>query len=170
MNFTPVNFTVSSPRITTGIPGVVTPANLPTIRIVSVAGITPPNQPNGSLQGSPDIILPSNQTNPVSVALAASNVPLGTSLRVTLTPENGTRVVVDSTTLTGTLASSTATASIAIPDGICVIQASGTIDVASLGMFINGEPIKSVEVNAVFGGKQTVTYVTASNKRIKAEQ
>ena len=170
MNFTPVNFTISSPRITTGIPGVVTPANLPTIRIVSVAGIAPPNQPNGSLQGSPDIILPSNQTNPVSIALTATNIPLGTSLRVTLTPENGTRVVADSTTLTGTLASSTATASIAVPDGICVIQASGTIDVASLGMIINGEPIKSVEVNAVFGGKQTITYVTASNKRIQAEQ
>ncbi|HEU4768752.1 MAG TPA: hypothetical protein VFS77_15320, partial [Pyrinomonadaceae bacterium] len=158
------------PRITTATPGIVVPANLPTIRIVSVAGIAAPTQPNGSLQGGPDIILPTNQANPVSVALAASNIPLGTSLQVTLTPENGARVSAQSTGLTGTLAASTATASITIPDGISVIQAAGTIDVSAAGMIIDGEPIKSVEINAVFGGKQTVTYITASNKRIKAEQ
>ena len=151
-------------------PGVVIPANAPSIRIVSVAGIAPPNQPNGSLQGSPDIILPANQNNPVSVALAASNIPLGTTLQVTLTPESGARANTQSTALTGTLASSTATASVTIPDGISVIQASGTIDVAALGMMINGERIKSIEVIAVYGGKQTTTYITASNKRIKVDQ
>ena len=169
-NLQPVNSGITLPRITTATPGVVTPTNQPSIRIVSVAGIAPPNQPNGSLQGGPDIILPANQANPVNVSLAASNIPLGTTLQVTLTPENGPRVVTQSTVLTGTLSSSTATASITLPDGISVIQASGTIDVAALAMVINGERIKSIEVNAVFGGQQTVTYITASNKRIKAEQ
>lgn len=158
------------PRITTATPGVIVPANLPTIRIVSVAGIAAPTQPNGSLQGGPDIILPASQSNPASVALAATNIPLGTSLLVTLTPENGPRVNTQSTALTGTLAASTATANVTIPDGISVIQAAGTIDVAATGLIIDGEPIKSVEINAVFGGKQTVTYITASNRRIKAEQ
>jgi len=159
-----------SPRVTMATPGVVVPANAPSIRIVSVAGIAPPNQPNGSLQGAPDIIMPANQSNPVSVALAGSNIPLGTTLQVTLTPENGARIVTQSTALTGTLASSTATASVTLPDGISVIQASGTIDVAALGIVLNGERIKSIEVNAVYGGKQTLTYITASNKRIKVEQ
>jgi len=158
------------PRITTAIPGMVTPANLPVIRIVSVAGIAPPATPNGSLQGSPDIILPANQTNPATVALTASNIPLGTTLQITLTPENGARVVTQSSALAGTLAASTASASVSIPDGICVIQASGTIDVAASAMMINGERVKRIEVTATFGGKPTLAYITASNKRVRIDQ
>jgi hypothetical protein len=159
-----------SPRITTATPGVVMPANLPSIKIVSVAGIAPPNQPNGSLQGGPDIILPANQSNPVNVALSAANIPLGTTLQVTLTPENGARVATQSTALTGTLAASTATASISLPDGISVIQAAGTIDVAATGqsLTVNGEKVKLIEISAVYGGDSVVTYVTESNRRIKA--
>jgi len=159
-----------APRITTGAPGVVTPGNLPVIRIVTVAGIAPPVQPNGSLQGSPDIILPTNQANPVNVSLSASNIPLGTTLQITLTPENGARTVVQSTALSGTLAASTASASVSVPDGICVIQASGTIDVAASAMMINGERVKSIEVAATFGGSSSLTYITATNKRIRVDQ
>jgi hypothetical protein len=36
-------------------------------------------------------------------------------------------------------------------------------------MMINGERVKSIEVAATFGGKSTVTYVTASNKRIRID-
>lgn len=159
-----------SPRASTTTPKPVTAPNLPVIRIASVAGITPPNQPNGSLQGGPDITLPANQPNPVTVALTAANIPLGTTLQVILTPENGARVVTQSSALAGTVAASTANASISIPDGICVIQASGTIDVGASNIMINGEKVSRIEVNAVFGGNPTVTYITASNKRIKAEQ
>lgn len=158
------------PRVTMATPGAITSPNLPTIRIVSVAGVAPPNVPNGSLQGFPDIVLPANQSNPVNVALAATNIPLGTTLQVTLTPEIGARVATQSTALTGTVASSTASASVNIPDGISVIQASGTIDVASLGLVVKGEKIKSIEVNAVYGGEQTITYITSAGKRIKADQ
>jgi hypothetical protein len=157
-------------RITTATPGIVTPGNLPVIRIASVAGIAPPTTPNGSLQGSPDILLPANQTNPATVALTASNIPLGTVLQITMTPENGARVAIQSTALTGTLAASTASASVSIPDGLCVIQASGTIDVAASAMMINGERVKSIEVTATFGGEPSVTYVTASNKRIRVDK
>ena len=159
-----------SPRVSTTTPRIVIAPDSPIIRIVSVAGVSSPNNPTGSLQSGPDVILPANQANPVNVALAASNIPLGTTLQITLTPENGARTATQSTALTGTLASSTATASVTIPDGISVIQASGTIDVAALGMVINGEPIKKIEVNAVFGGNQTITYITASNKRIRVDQ
>lgn len=170
-NMTNLNLTIGgNPRVFKSTPTIAVPSNLPTIRIVSVAGIVSPNNPNGSLQREPDIVLPTNQANPVSVALSASNIPLGTTLQVTLTPENGASTAVQSTALTGTLASSTATASITIPDGISVIQASGIIDVSALGLVVNGEQVKSIEVNAVFGGKQTITYITASNKRIKVDQ
>lgn len=162
---------LSAPRVTTATPGVVTPPALPSIRIVSVAGVAPPNQPNGSLQGGADIVLPANQPNPVSVALSASNIKSGTTLQVTLTPENGARVIAQSTPLAGTLASSTASASIALPDGLSVIQASGTIDVLGSQLTAsNGERVKQIEVSAVYGGNSTVTYITESGKRIKAGQ
>lgn len=159
-----------SPRVSTTTPRAVLPANSPSIRIISIAGVAAPGNPIGSIQGGPDLILPANQANPVNVALAASNIPLGTTLQITLTPENGARTTTQSTALTGSLAASTATASVTVPDGISVIQASGTIDVAALGLVINGEPIKKIEVNAVFGGNQTITYITASNKRIRVDQ
>ena len=161
---------VNNPRVITSTPGIIMLPNLPGIRIVSVAGIMPPNQPAGSLNAAPDIILPNSQSNPVNVALAATNIQPGTILQVTLTPENGARVVTQSTALSGTVASSTASASVTIPDGISVIQASGTVDVTSLGLVVKGEKIKSIEVNAVYGGGQTITYITSSGKRIKADQ
>jgi len=165
-----LGFGSSVPRVSTTTPKLVTSPNLPTIHIASVAGITAPAQPNGTLQGGPDITLPANQPNPVTVALTASNIPLGAILLVTLTPENGARTTTQSSALSGTLAASTATASISVPDGICVIQASGTIDVVASAMMINGERVKTIEVTATFGGKPTVTYVTASNKRVRVEQ
>jgi hypothetical protein len=161
-----------SPHVSTATPGTVTPSNLPVIRIVSVAGIAPPNQPGGSLQDGPDIILPSNQSNPVTVSLSASNIPLGTTLQVTMTPENGARLSAQSTALSGTLASSTATASISLPDGISVIQAAGTIDVGATNqpVFVGGERVKRIEVSAIYGGGSVITYITESGKRIKAPQ
>ncbi len=160
------------PRVSITTPKPVTAQNLPTIRIVSVAGIAPPTLPNGSLQGGPDIVLPGTQPNPVAVALTAANIPLGTTLQVILTPENGARVVTQSSALTGTVAASNASASVTVPDGICVIQASGTVDVSpnAPAIVINGERVKRIEVEAVFGGKETVTYITTSNKRIRVGQ
>jgi len=159
-----------SPRVSISTPKTAVPANLPVIVITSVAGIAPPTAPGGSLQGGPDIILPANQPNPVTVALTAANVPLGTTLQVALTPENGARVITQSSALAGTLATSMASASVSIPDGICVIQASGTIDVGASAMMIDGERVKSIEVTATFGGKPTLTYITASNKRVRVDQ
>jgi hypothetical protein len=160
---------IGSPRVSTTTPKAVTASNLPVIRIASVAGVAPPTIPNGSLQGGPDITLPGNQPNPVAVALSASNIPLGTILQIILTPENGARIVTQSTALTGTLAASTATANVVVPDGISVIQASGTIDVAAgQSLTVNGEKVKQIEVSAIYGGDTVVTYVTESNKRVRA--
>jgi hypothetical protein len=36
-------------------------------------------------------------------------------------------------------------------------------------MVVNGEQVKSIEVNSVFGGNQTITYITASNERIRVD-
>lgn len=74
-----------------------------------------------------------------------------------------------SSALTGTLASSTASASVSLPDGISVIQAAGTIDVAGTQLTAsNGERVKRIEVSATYGGHSTVTYITESGKRVSA--
>jgi hypothetical protein len=170
-----------NPNLSTGailsfaLPGAVTlPATAPRLRIASVAGISAPTSPLGSLQGQPDIVVPSTQPNPVTVALEASNLPLGMVVDVTVTPERGTPATVQSTTLSGTEANSTATASVTLSNMISVISAKVVINLnpASAGkqmsMFIDGEPVERMEVAAVYGGASEVFYILRSGRRIKA--
>lgn len=153
-----------------GKPGSVVIASEPTIRIASVAGITAPSSPSGSYS-NPDITLPADTTNPVSVVITASNVPLGTPVNLTITPYTGSPVTVTGTALTGTLENSTATATVNIPaNQPCVISASATFTLTASGngqpMFIGGERVKMVRVASVFGGKSNVTYITESGREI----
>ena len=60
------------------------------------------------MDGSPDS---------VTVTRAASNLPVGTELDLRLVPQNGAQIIVQSTPLAGTLASSTATATVTVPAG-----------------------------------------------------
>src|SRR6185295_14080866 len=78
----------------------------PQLRIASVAGINAPASPVGSFQAVPDVVVPASQANPVTVALEAANVPLGTVIQVTLTPSFGTKTTVSSSALSGTEAAS----------------------------------------------------------------
>jgi hypothetical protein len=151
-------------------PHPVTPPNAPSLRIASVGGVTAPANPLGSLQGVPDVIVPSSQANPVTVALEGSNLPLGTIVQVILTPSRGARTTVQSSGLAGTESASTANASVSLPGGISVVSASAVIDLTlakALPMFIDGERVRRIEVAAVFGGASELTYVTESGKRIK---
>jgi hypothetical protein len=169
----PTDTSTGNPTLSFGSPGTVTPAsNAPQLKIVSVAGVTAPATPSGSFSAAPDIIVPTAQANPVTVALQASNVPVGTVADVTLTPESGPYTKVQSTPLSGTTASSTATASISLPTGTCVITATVVIDLTAVGgsaknIIINGERVDRIEVAAVFGGSSEVIYITKSGKRIK---
>lgn len=151
-------------------PHPVTSPNSPTLRISSVGGVTTPTAPSGTLQGVPDVIVPSSQTNPVTVNLEGSNLPLGTVIQVVVTPSRGTRTTVQSTGLAGTESASTATASVNLPGGISVVSASAVIDLALAKLdpiFINGERVRQIEVAATFGGASELIYVTESGRRIK---
>ena len=153
-----------------GKPGAIVIAGEPTIRITSVAGITAPPFPSGSYS-NPDITLPADTTNPVTVVISASNVPLGTPVNLTITPYMGSPVTVTGTALTGTLESSVATANVNIPTNQpCVISASATFTLTASRngqpMLIMGERVKMVHVASVFGGKSTITYITESGREI----
>jgi hypothetical protein len=156
-----------------GLPSSVILSNAPTLKIASVAGIAAPAMPAGSFHAPADIVVPSSQTNPVTAALQATNIPLGTIVQVTLTPEIGAFTNVQSTPLAGTVAASTATASINLPTtGMSVINATTSYDLPSgnrrVGqLLIDGERVKRVEVATSFGGQSEVSYITESGKRIK---
>jgi hypothetical protein len=151
-------------------PHPVTPPNSPQLRIASVGGVSAPSAPLGSLQGVPDVVVPSSQANPVTVALEGSNLPLGTLVQVTLTPARGSRTTVQSSPLAGAENASTASASLSLPSGISVVSASAVIDLTTAKatpIFMEGERVNRIEVAAVFGGGSEVTYVTQSGRRIK---
>ena len=151
-------------------PHPITPPNSPTLRIASVGGVNAPAAPLGSLQGVPDVIVPSSQPNPVTVALEGANLPLGTIVQVILTPATGNRTTVQSSGLAGTESASTASASVTLPGGISVISALAVIDLTiakANPIFIEGERVNRIEVAATFGGPSELTYVTQSGRRIK---
>ncbi len=174
-NFNGFNVDSSPKEFTIGQPGLVTLANVPTLRINSVGGVNSPASPSGTFHATPDITLPTTQTNPVAVALQAANIPLGTTIEVRLTPASGNPASVQSTPLTGTVAASTATASVTLPAGQSLLYATASIDLAGSNLsqaaplFIEGERVRKIEVGANFGGGSEVVYVTASGKRVRLE-
>lgn len=146
------------------------PINAQQLRIVSVAGVNAPANPSGSFVG-PDIILPATQSNPVTVTLAATNLPLTTNVQVVVVPENAAATTVQASALTGTLASSTASASVTLPSSSCLIYATATVDLTQISELklplIEGEKVLKMEIATSLGGQSEITYITESGKRIK---
>ncbi len=91
------------------------PSAVPIVTIVSINGVAVPAVPTGSFT-MPDVTINSGVAVPVS--LAATNIPLGTVLTLSISSETGADQVVSSSALAGTVASSTATASILWPLGV----------------------------------------------------
>ncbi len=89
-------------------------ASLPAVRVVSVGGNPVATSPTGTFI-VPDVTVNSN--GPLAVAIQAANVPVGTVVTLVTFSENGPDQTIQSTPLAGTLASSTATASVTLPSG-----------------------------------------------------
>ena len=148
----------------------------PALAITSVGGIAVPANPVGSVLGTPDILLPVGTPSSVAVGVVASNVPLGTTVQVTATPQSGTRYTATCTFLDWTdvtHTSSTCTANINISTNQTnVLTASATFAlVASAGdgpLYAEGEEVKWVRVASTLGGTSTLTYLTASGKEVPA--
>jgi len=105
----------ASPALAFSAPNVIFPsANSPTVRVVSVAGVSVPPNPTGSFT-VPDITI--SDGGSVSIEIEAHNIPLGTPVYLKLVPETGTLVEAVSAGLAGTFESSTATATATVPAG-----------------------------------------------------
>jgi hypothetical protein len=151
-------------------PSAVFLSSTPSLKITSVAGLAAPAQPTGSYT-TPDITLPSNTTNPVAVELSGANIPVGTVVAVVVTPQNGAASTVNSSPLSGSQTSSTATVSVTLsttePN---VISAYTTFTVTQTAKTFDGEDIEKVRVAATYGGASRVTYLTKSGREVSANQ
>ena len=135
----------TSPGFSFAQPGDVFVAGLPSLTITSVAGVAAPAQPTGSA----DIVLPETTPNPVEVIFSTSNVPLGNTISLKVTPATGASTSTLSDALDGTEASGTASANIDLPDGPSILSAQVSFTVtASLGQdlsrFAQGEQVERV--------------------------
>lgn len=157
----------TSPPFTSSLPGDIFVVGMPVLRIASVAGQPAPAVPSGSA----DIVLPVDEPNPVTIVLEASNVPLGNTITVTLTPPFGEQVAVVSNALDGTEANSTATASVDLPEGPSVLLATLTFTIAEgqqmvYMQYTDGERIAHIELQADAKGQSRSILVTESGRRV----
>lgn len=137
----------------------------PTIRIVTIAGQAVPLNPTGEN----DLVLPANTANPVTIEFEASNVPVGSTVQMIITPINGSISNVTSDALVGTLEQSTASAQANLPQGPSTLIASVAFapnarQTAQLSRFTNGEEIVQVELKSGFDGMAGVNLHTVSGK------
>ncbi|MDQ3011426.1 MAG: hypothetical protein M3X11_12065, partial [Acidobacteriota bacterium] len=152
------------------LPSVVTPTILPSLRILSVASLPSPANPAASFGALPDITLPATSTDNADVRIEGTNMPVGTQVSVTVTPESGAATTVI-TSLTGTTTPPTATANVPLRPGYNLIYATAIVDITTTAMarpplFIKGERVRQMEVATASNGKSQITFITESGKRI----
>ncbi len=147
--------------------------------IQSIGGVSVAASPSGVL-ANPDVILPAQQTNPMNVVVNCSNLPMNTTITVTVRPANGADIVATGTNGSGTQTASTATIPVTMPRGggivyaKCVSGVAGTAstaggdsvkNISETGWTAHGERFAQVEITAGIGSSQHVAYITESGKR-----
>ena len=157
----------TNPPFTFDEPGPIFLSGMPSLSIIRVAGIDAPAAPTGSA----DIVLPVDEPNPVEVLVAGSNVPLGNTVTVTMTPVRGNAVSELTDALDGTLESSTATTSIDIPEGPNMLQASVSFTVPesqarAFTALTDGEAVHEIRLAAGMQGESRTVLVTESGREV----
>lgn len=160
--------------LTVATPGIINFSSIPTISITSIGGALVPALAQGAFT-SPDITLPfSTNPNSITVNLSASNVPVGTIVNVSVTARNNIANRYDSSALSGTLASSTATATIGLNSTqVSVIRAEATFAVQTASndfpVFAEGEKVEKIKVASILGGGSSLFLITESGREIPWE-
>ena len=169
----PSTSAVPGPVFATGNPALV---NVPTLAIDSIGGQVLPSTTAASYF-TPDLTLPLATTNPVPVAVTATNTPVGapTEITVRLIPQSGSPTNVPVTNQSGTFSSSTASADVTFPVGrVSVVQAFAAMTLtgqtASLFPLIDGEPVERVMVAARPGEPSALSLVTKSGREVRVDR
>lgn len=147
--------------------------NLPTLAITSIGGVAPPAAPAGSY-ATADVSLPPGTSGSVAVTVAATNLPVGTILRVRVIPKNGPNSTVNSAPSTGDFNNSTATVTVSLPAGQAVVltaDATFTLpQLAGLLPLFDGEPVEQVLVAAGYGEPGGLAVVTRSGREVPLDR
>jgi hypothetical protein len=138
------------------------------LTITAVAGVAAPGSPGASFS-NPDIVLPSTVTNPVTVNVSGTNIPVATVVTVTVKGQTGSASSA-SGALSGTAAASNVAVSLNIPSNQpSVISATASFAIlASTGaaVFVEGEEVERVRVTVSSEGAAQVAYVTKSGRAV----
>ena len=109
---------VSGTYVAAGLYAPPLPSGTPSVQVTSVNGVNAPAHPAADPM-VPDVTI--NSGTPVSVAISAQNIPLNTTVTLYLTSENGPDSKITCGTLSGTIASSTATCTgVNFPSGVTI--------------------------------------------------
>jgi hypothetical protein len=159
------------------------PATQPLLRITSVGGSQAPASATATLV-NPDVTFANPVVTPVALQIAASNVPLGTTINIKVVPANGEPTTAVSSGLSGTLAASTAQATVTLPPGAGIISASATFNISAGGgggggggdlalnalPLIDGERPQQMEVVATADGRTRTYLIARSGARFEVGQ
>ncbi|HEX3747121.1 MAG TPA: hypothetical protein VHW09_24460 [Bryobacteraceae bacterium] len=108
----------SGPYVSAGLYSPPLPTGVPSVQVTSVAGVTAPAYPTANPM-VPDVTI--NSSAPVTVAIATQNIPTNSVITLYLTAENAPDSVAICGSLTGTVASATATCTaVNFPSGVTI--------------------------------------------------
>lgn len=155
-------------------------ANLPTLAIASVGGVNAPASPQGQFNGA-DVALAAGTANPVTVVVAATSTPVGSTTRVRVRLIRLSSNVITTTDIpaashTGSFANSTASIAVTFPVGeVSVLQAWAIMNltgqIASLFPLIDGEAVTSVAMaSPLEDGRPVLNLVTASGREKRFDE
>lgn len=160
----------TTPALSMGYADAVTPPDMPTLKITSIAGVAVPGIPKGDYV-APDVTLPYTVRNPVTILVQASNIPVGAQVTIKSNPAVGSATTA-SANLNGTDATSSAsidlTVSMASPSVLTAYVTYQFVAANGAPFYINGEKVEMVRVIAGLDGPSQVIYITASGKEFPA--
>jgi len=104
-------------------PPLPTPSTQPSITVNTVNGVSVSQPPKGQFL-TPDVTI--NAAGPVTIAITATGIPVGTVVTFNVLSELGTDQNISCTPLAGTLASSTATCSASFPTSVSILLGSAS--------------------------------------------
>jgi hypothetical protein len=148
------------------------PVVQPQIRITSINGTSAPTTPLASLV-NPDISFATPINVPVTLNVAASNVPLGTTVNIRVAPAVGSPSTTASSGLDGTVANSTAQATVTLPPGAGIVTATATFNITGSPMALNSLPTidgqrpQQMEVQMLADGTSKTFLIARSGARFE---
>jgi hypothetical protein len=162
--------TSSPPAVLSTINPVTVPSAAPALNIISIGGYSVPSY-SGQRFDTVDLLLPRQLPEPISVVVQASNVPVGSQVKVVFSGSG--QATATTGTLTGSLASSTATLSISGLDrsgAITYLFASAVFDLPQSVQNFNlkgRDEIAQVRVEAAPGAKPKYVFLRKDGSEVE---